>query len=184
MKIAIDIVLTLPKDIISAIFQINKEIVKAWGDKLILKKGFGTPHISILMWCIDEKNIPALISELKNIAKRTASIPLKIQKTAQKKLLAWDTMYSIRTSKPRTMKILHKKIFGTLLDKLSFDAKAEMLSPQTKSLGPTLEWINGHRKKSDYKFFHPHIMVWIWWDANPKINFPQDFISSHLAIYQ
>lgn len=184
MKIAVDIVLLPSKKVMDLSFDINNEIVKGGWNKIIFDEDTCIPHISILMWTIEEDNIQELVNKLNDITQDIGVLDLKIDKFTITKTSLWDNNYDLNVAKTEKIKVLHDKIFSRIWNQVGFDATVDMLYQNPVPEEITLSWINGHEFKFDYDKFRPHITLWVWGKAKPNIDLPVSFSSSKIAVYQ
>ena len=79
MKIAIDVVLLPPEEIIDKAIEINKELIKQ-NDRVILNKENCIPHISLCMGVIEEEALPEIQKILQNVSEQFSSVEIEIEK--------------------------------------------------------------------------------------------------------
>ena len=70
-RIAVDVVLLPDETMTNRAIEINAELVKKFGDKIVLNKANCLPHISLAMGCVEEADITSIGKVLEAIAKET-----------------------------------------------------------------------------------------------------------------
>ena len=78
-RIAVDVVLLPDETITHRAIEINAELVKRFGNKIVLNKENCLPHISMAMGCLEETDIASVEKVLEEIAKETSLPYLPIE---------------------------------------------------------------------------------------------------------
>jgi len=169
-KIAIDVVLLPPEDIMDKAIDINKHLAD---DPIQLDKENCLPHVSLCMGVVDEKNLPKIKAIIDEIGKHFSALSLTIDKINAEKYCCFDV------TNTEDLQRLHETIMTELLPSLSYDALPEMcFSPPVAA--KTLFWINEYRGQSSFENFYPHITLGTTPIKNKTVNIP--FTASKLAI--
>ena len=77
-KIAVDVVLLPPDEIMEKAIAVNQALINTFNNKIILDKQNCLPHISLAMGCIEKEDIAEIDTVLKDIADMFSPIALTI----------------------------------------------------------------------------------------------------------
>ncbi|MEP6738659.1 MAG: hypothetical protein ABJA70_24255, partial [Chryseolinea sp.] len=77
-RLAIDIVILPPEPVMDLAIEWNKYLAKKHLQPILLGKTVSLPHISLLMGCLTENQIPSAHAVLTDIANGTKSLDLRI----------------------------------------------------------------------------------------------------------
>ena len=168
-KIAIDVVLLPPKNIMDKAIEINKKFAD---DPIELNKENCLPHISLCMGVLEEENLPKIEEIINEISKQFSKLFLTIDKISSK-----HVCFEIKNNE--TLQKLHEEIMTKLSSYLSYDATTDMCFFPPPVIEKTLTWINNYRNTSFEKFY-PHITLGISKVKDKELNI--EFIASKLAV--
>ena len=144
-KIAIDVVLLPPENIMDKAIEINKQFAD---DPIELNKENCLPHISLCMGVLEDKNLPKIKELVSEIGSKFSKLPLKINKINEK--------YStFDIEKTEALQKLHEEIMVKLGKYLSYNATIDMCFSPPAVVEKTLFWINTYKEKSILKIFTP-----------------------------
>jgi hypothetical protein len=168
-RLAIDIVLIPPKEIIDAVLAVNKR-----GDaRITLGPIDRVPHISLLMGVADERHINNIAAKLKTIAKDTG--PLN--------LASLSTDHGCFEIKPnKALQALHEQLVKEIDPLLDHDVKPDMfLEKSDASISPNgMQIVRTYADQHSFEHFWPHI-TYHTSEANPP-ELPLSFAASRLAL--
>jgi len=173
-KIAIDVVLLPPKEIMDLCIKLNKTITGF--RKIELDKEKCLPHISLCMGTLDEKDIPKVRKIIGAISRPGAILNLEIYEIRNK-----EDNSNFAIKKTEELQQLHEKIMKKLEFFTSNEATLEMLFTPPTPEERTLFWINNYREKFSFRNFYPHITLGLG-PMTPNIPFPIRFKASRLAL--
>ena len=177
---AIDVVL-LPDDaMMDKAIEANRELVRAYGAKIVLNKDCCVPHISMAMGCIDDKDVPAIENILREIGEKISLGPMKVVGIHASTSSSGETVSAFEVAKTDALQHLHEEITTTLTSYLSYDVSAAMLYDPAEVREPTLEWIRNYRLKSSFANFFPHITI--GYGQIGGLSLPIEFIAEKLAL--
>ncbi len=178
-KKAVDIVL-LPDDAATEVaVSANAELVKRFGEKIVLNKTNCLPHISLAMGCIDEANISTAKGILEKIAARHRLGRLRVIGVYTSADSEGRKVSVFVVEKTQQLQRLHEEIMTRLEPYLSYEVSREMLfDSQVKET--TLSWIRSYRAKSSFANFLPHITI--GYGQPTDTNLPIEFTASRLAM--
>ena len=177
---AVDVVL-LPDDAMTdKAIEANKELVKKFGEKIVLNKQDCLPHISLAMGCIDEKDIDAIERVLKAIAEKTSLPELSVIGILTSTNSAGEKVSVFEVEKTKELQSLHEEVMGQLGPYLSYDVTRDMLYSSGEIGESTLLWVKNYRAKSSFESFFPHITIG-YGEIN-DLSLPVKFSASKLAL--
>ena len=174
-KKAIDVVLLPSADMIDKAIAINRYLLQKGEANMVLNKTDCLPHISVLMGCIADKELPQACRLINEIATQYSFFHLQITEVQQE---AGSTVLNIQNS--NLLQGLHLSIVEKLKPLLTFDAEAEMLyNPPQVSMN-SLKYINNFLNNASYARYSPHITVGNGVYSHGE--FPIPFTAATLAI--
>ena len=177
---AIDVVL-LPSQIMTdKAIEINKELVKKFGEEIVLSKENCLPHISLAMGCIDEDDIVAIGEVLESIAEESVIGVLKVIGVQTSTNSVGETVSVLEVEKTEQLQSLHEAVMRELSPYLSYDVSKEMIYGSAGVAESTLEWISSYPKKSSFENFSPHITL--GYGRPDELEVPIEFTVSTLAL--
>lgn len=177
-KIAIDVVLLPPKNIMEDAIELNKKIIKNSSHEVKLDKKNCVPHISLAIGCVEEENLSNIEEILNEIAKEFLPIKLKISK-----IKSTSKLSSFEIKRTEKLQKLHELIIGKLKSYFSFEANSEMFYTPPKVNELTFYWMKNFAGTSILEKYSPHITLG-YGEIGEKEYSPKEFISSELAVYQ
>ena len=169
-KIAIDVVLLPPEDIMNKAIEINKQLSN---DPIRLNKGNCLPHVSLFMGVVEEENLPKIKEIINKIAAQFSKLSLTISRINYEHC-------GFDIQKTGDLQKLHETIMTKLDNYLTNKATTDMCFSPPPVVEKTLFWINNYREISSFKKFYPHITLGISKIEGKELNI--DFTASKLAI--
>lgn len=181
-KAAINIVLLPSKKMMDKTIEINKELLKAYENKIILGTKKNLPHISLCMGGVNSIEIPKIIDIIDEISKRFTHFnfegELKVQKASNVEKITW-----IEILNKEKIQVLHEAIMKKMWDYLDYDIENDMLFNPKEIEKKTILWIKHYSVLyNDPTLFNPHITVGTGKTDKYKKSFR--FSSSKIAIFQ
>lgn len=155
MKIAIDIALLPPDDVMDRAIAVNQKIIAKYPSKLVLSKTERLPHITLLQAVIDEKNMEAATTILERIAREFE--PLKLTAKLVYKAETSSNSFRVFGNYPELQK-LHEQIMQNFKSLISYDAEAGYFDNDEVS-ERTIDYVKNFCEKSAYSNFRPHITL-------------------------
>ncbi len=182
-KIAVDVVLLLPKKITELCIKINRAALQQGKAKLLLGKKDYIPHISLGIGSVEKKAIPKIKEILQKIAQQFSPLNLElyrlyyhVSKTDGKKV------YGLKVRETAVLQRLHKLVMRKLGPFFSYNTTIEMVYRDPgeiiKKLSSTFTKYKEHYSFENY---NPHITL-LCHEAKCK-QLPVRFVSSKLALY-
>ncbi len=183
-KKAVDIVLLPDGQMMDKAIQANAELVKRFGERIVLNSKNCLPHISFAMGCIDERQVGDIKDVLKEIAEGNPLGDLEISGVAAETNAVGRKVSSFQVRKTEKLQRLHKDVMNKLEVFLKYDVTEDMLYGDEKKAESTLIWIKDYREKSGFSKFWPHITIGYGQseDSPPKAERLRSFSVNELAI--
>jgi 2'-5' RNA ligase len=177
---AVDVVLLPTEAMIEIAVEANRELVKRFGEKIVLNKENCLPHISLAMGCVDERDITAIKEILRTIAEKSSLPELKVIGIQAMTSSVGEKVSAFEVEKTKELQLLHKEVMEKLAEYLSYDVTKDMIYGSGEVGESTLLWIRDYREKSSFANFFPHITV--GYGEIENLSFPIKFTASELAL--
>lgn len=158
-RIAIDIVIIPPEEIMDLVIAINKKEAKrgnTWGT---LGKDDFYPHISLAMGTIKKEDLNKIKEILTKILKNQK--PLKVELVELYYALGSDgsKSYCLRMKKTKEIQKLHEELINRLLPYFSYDATLEDIFKKDNEETKTPDYINKYYGQFSFGNFDPHLTL-------------------------
>jgi 2'-5' RNA ligase len=148
-KIAVDIAILPPEEIMEMAIALNREM----GDEsLVLDKESCLPHITLCMGVLREEELPKVREAVAGVAREFDPIRLRIEALNGEYL-------EFLIGHSQELQRLHEAIMRAAGPYLTQDATAEMCHSPPRINEKSLAWINSYRENSAFDRFRPHITV-------------------------
>jgi len=158
-RIAVDVVLLPSEEMMDKAIEVNRELVKGFGERIILNKENCLPHISLAMGCIEEKDIPDIEKILQTVAKQYSFGQLRIIDIHSGTSSAGGTVSTFEIEKTNKLQLLHETVMEKLASYFSYDVNADMLFSPPEVKESSLLWIKNYPEKASFESFFPHITI-------------------------
>ena len=179
-RIAVDVVLLPDEAMANKAIEVNAELVKKFGNKIVLNKENCLPHISMAMGCLEETDIASIDKILKAIAKETPPGNLKVLGIRASENSKGEAVSVFEVEKTTQLQSLHEKVLDKLTPHLSSGVTEDMIYGNEKVAASTLLWIKNYRQNSSFEKFFPHITIGY---GQPECQIqPATFTASKLAL--
>jgi 2'-5' RNA ligase len=179
-RIAVDVVLLPDETMADRAIEINAELVKKFGNKIVLHKENCLPHISLAMGCLEETDVASTEKVLREIAQETSLPDLKVVGIRTSENSKGETVSVFEVEKTRELQSLHEKVIDRLTLYLSSEVTEDMIYGNEEVAGSTLLWIENYCQKSSFEKFFPHITIGYGQIENHSP--PETFAVSKLAL--
>jgi len=156
---AVDVVLLPDEAMTDRTIELNAELVKKFGNKIVLNKESCLPHISLAMGCVEEADITSVEKVLEEIAQETSLPDLKLVGIRPSGNSKGETVSVFELEKTTWLQSLHEKVMNKLAPYLSRDVTEDMIYGDQEVAESTLLWIKNYRQKSSFENFFPHITI-------------------------
>ena len=201
-KIAVDVVLLPPDEIMDKAIEVNQALVKTFEkkpffkkesftkeilyNKIILNKQNCLPHISLAMGCIKKGDITKIDAILKDIAKKFSPITLTISDIRAGTIPTGEKVSGFEIVKTTGLQLLHETVMNKLSPYFTYDVSLDMIHalPNQQVEEVTTYWIKNYPKESSFERFWPHITIGFGEVEGETcgLKFPIKFNASKLAL--
>lgn len=172
-KIAIDIVLLPPEEVVEKATEINQTLET---QEIDFKEDDIYPHITLLMGCLEEQKVPQVESLLRELAQASGAMPLQISG------IKAEGSVSFEVEKTGNLQGLHEKLIQKLTPFLSYDATEEMFYRPEEVKENAINYVNRFLHEASHDRFWPHLTLGYGDYADEKLKLP--FTASRLALCQ
>jgi len=184
-KTAIDVVLLPSPEMTNKVIQINRELLKTNGQKIVLDEQNCLPHISLCMGVVENADLPQIQVALGSISRDFSSFQLTIENMRADTIPTGKKESDLRIKDDISLQKLQATIMSKLWPYLTYDVNAQMLYNPQEIEEVTFTWIKGYAKKyEDPSSFYPHITVGFGETEVFDEEFPMTFNASTLALCQ
>jgi 2'-5' RNA ligase len=180
-KKAVDVVLLPDEAMMGKAIEANTELVKKFGEEIVLNRKNCLPHISLAMGCVDEEDIISVGEILQTIAKGLSLGDLMVLGVQISRNAAGESVSAFEVEKTEELQSLHETIMEKLEPYLSNDVTSDMACADGEVEESTLLWIKNYRGKSSFNKFFPHITIG-YGELSNFLSFPIKFAASKLAL--
>ena len=177
---AVDIVLLPTEAMMDRAIEVNAELVKKFGKKIVLNKENCLPHISLAMGCVDEKDIADVEKVLKRIAEQCPLGDLSVIGIRVGANLAGEKVSVFEVEKTKSLQLFHEEVMQKLAPYFSYDVTSDTIYAGAEVEESTLLWIKNYPEKSSFSNFLPHITI--GYGEMNNFSFPIKFGVSKLAL--
>jgi 2'-5' RNA ligase len=154
-KKAIDVVLLPSEEMMDTAITINQELLKRGEPKkMVLNKTDCLPHISLLMGCVADTQLPQITQLLEEIASRYTVFHLQVAEVQQE-----GSSTVLNMQKNSRLQNLHESMIEQFKPFLTYDAVAEMLYNPAEAGQSSIDYINSFLSNASYGNYSPHITV-------------------------
>jgi 2'-5' RNA ligase len=157
-KKAVDIVLLPEEKITEKAIELNTQLVKKFGPRLVLNKKNCLPHISLAMGCIDDSDITTINSNIKDITQQIRLGSLEIIDIKDETNAVGETVLSFQIENSDQLQSLHEQVMEKMLPYFKYQVSDDMLFDSQVEFS-TLIWIRDYREKASFSNFFPHITL-------------------------
>ncbi len=180
-KIAIDVVLLPPEEIMDLCIAINKKAARKLLAHFPLGKEDYIPHISMAVGCIEEKNLKKVKQIVKENAPSFQAMPLQITDLFSVISSSGKKVFALRIRKNNQIQSLHETLMKTLKPWFVDYTHPDALFTKKGEINTgDLDTVSKYEQKYSFEHFDPHITLWCA-EAEP-IKLPHSFIASTVAI--
>ena len=180
---AVDVVLLPDGAMTATAIEANSELVKKFGEKIVLNERNCLPHISLAMGSINDGDITAAGTILQLIARECTLRDLTILGVQVSENAAGEKVSAFEVEKTEELQSLHETIMERLESYLTSDVTIDMICgyDNERIAETTLSWIRNYREKSSFGKFFPHITIG-YGEVSNLPAFPIIFAASRLAL--
>lgn len=175
-KLAINIVLELPREIVDLSIKINKNLIEKYGKKIELTRVNGVPHITLAFACVAEKDLPLIVEKVKKLSGELGLQYCELtdfkgdDKNSAFDVLLEEEILNFRDVIVGFLKTIHIKEVSC----------KDFVQTGDEIKETHLDIVKNYIYKSTY---HPHISLGKGYIETYE-DYPVDFICEKIAIYQ
>jgi len=176
MKIAVDIVMLPPENIMELAIEENKKLLESGIDDIILDKEKCMPHNSLVMAAIDDEKLPEVRKILNELETKFLPIELKIIGIISGKINNGKEFSFFAIEKTPELQNLHNEVMKKLEPYISFDTTVDMFY-QTPPVDKITEDLTNGFPNFAFEKYNPHITIGLLKKDNPPVNLAAPDIS-------
>ncbi len=180
-SIAIDIILTLPEHIQEEIINLNKWLTGS-KDAFLQNSINCIPHITILMGCVEESNIPELEIRLWQLSWKLKWLHIESLWIEKFTLPDGNLWPYVAIAESKELQYLYDSVIDILRPLMHYNVQREHFAVPEDINNITLEWTIRNTKKAKWAPFHPHISIGIGDMATTE--YSRSFGAKWIGIYQ
>ena len=158
-RIAVDVVLLPPDEIMDRAIRANAELVEKFGKKIILNKENCLPHISLAMGCISESDISSIEQTLRLIANASPLGDLMVTGTQTSTNAKGEKVSVFEIDRTKELQALHETVMKKLAPYFTHDVTGDMIYGDEDVAESTLLWIQNYPQKASFANFFPHVTI-------------------------
>ena len=179
-KLAVDVVLLPPEEIVELAIGLNKTFVKEAEDEFTLNKKDFLPHITLAMGLMEEARKDAILERLSRVAQEVQPLHLALTGArAGSPRLDARKMSGLEIEKTPELQLLHERVLSEVISLCTYAGVTKsMFYPGTESVSEY--WLTGKVQTNVREKYHPHITL--GFGAVPEIKKPITFTASRLAL--
>ena len=185
-KIAVDVVLLPPDEIMEKAIEVNQALIKTFDNKIILNKQDCFPHLSLAMGCIKKDDIAEIDTVLKDIAEKFSPMKLTISNIRAETIPTGEMVSGFEIEKTKDLQLLHETVMNKLSPYFTYNVSLDMIYalPNQQVEVVTTYWIKNYPKESSFEKFSLHITIGIGEVEGETcgMKFPIKFSVSKLAL--
>lgn len=179
-KIAIDIVLLPPEEIMDLLIEINKKEAEKGNAKQLMGKDDFIPHLSLNMGCVNQEDLPKIYDLVKQIATKFSPIPIELYEIFYGTDSKGERSYAFVARKGGKLQQLHEELMDGLKSFISYEATVEMyFTKEGEKLDAVPKGIPMFKERNRENF-SPHITM-LCKELEYK-DLPIKFIASRLVV--
>lgn len=182
-KIAIDVIVLPPRNVQNRTVEISKNLFKETGnDAILLDKEKCIPHVTLVMMCVDEDDLPKIKKIVEGVALQTKPLNLKFIKIESGPTPDGGRVSGLKIERTPEILGLHEELVRKTNPYRKKEAKIESLYQYPKPTQATVTWINKFGEHSSFEKYNPHLTI--GFGTLKNIEMPPDFTANKIAICQ
>lgn len=179
-KIAIDVVILPPDDIMKKIIAINEQaatIGSIWGP---LGRNDFFPHLSLAMGCIEYDNLKTIKNVVETVVSKFKPILVELYEVYYAETSNGAKIYCLKAKNVPELQRLHENLVNELQQRFSYECTKEFLfsKPGEKVAKP--DYINKFHSLYSFKAFDPHITLRIKEETKKDV-LPMSFVAKEIV---
>ena len=185
-KIAVDVILLPPKEVMEKVIKINRKLIEQGNDEILLDTENCIPHLSLSMGVIDEAHLHKLNNVLKEVSKEFLPLKLTMDRIDVSTTPDNQKISSFSLQKDESLKKLHESIMDKSKDLFIDETPVESVVSPPQANNLTISWIKNYRRTSAFDNFNPHITLGFGsanWNESPMSSEYGELGIAHLGNY-
>jgi len=180
-KIAIDVVLIPPDNIIQLAMDINRTFSDTAEENYVLDAKTCIPHITLLMGLASRDQLPEVSHKLDVLAKKFSALKLKITHAKTSARPDGKVVSELEIDKTLELQKLHEGILDEMSSIFTYDGvRKEMFYNPPQVNETPLFWVRGFAKTRVRENYNPHITLGVG-EPNKTVT-TVEFTASKLAL--
>lgn len=171
-KLAIDIVLLPPDEIMAQAIAVNQKLNT---QEIDFKAADMHPHITLLMGCLEETRVSETAALLQELAEEVEPFSLRIKKITN------NGSVSFEIEKTDSLQDLHEMLSLKTAPVLSYDATAAMFYAPEEVEENAVTYVNRFRQEASHENYWPHITL--GFGDHPTETIDLSFSADRLALF-
>jgi len=178
-KIAVDIVILPPEEIMDFIIKINEELEDK-KNGIQLNKTDYLPHLTLAMGAVEEDAVPVIREKLKQTLLNFKPVKITISHIKTSDRPDGMKISSLDVEKSQELQELHEAVMKMMSDFFTYEGSPEMFytPPPVEEL--PIFWLKNYHKTSVHERYSPHITVGLGVPKEAKL--PLTFTASRIAL--
>ena len=159
LKIAVDVVILPPNDVMDKIIAINKQAATAglaWGP---LGKDDFLPHLSLAMGCVQHDSLETVKSVIEAVSNKFEPILIELYELYYADMPDNAKMYCLRAKNVPELQRLHENLVIELQQHFSYDCTKETLFSKPGEVVKEPDYINKFHSSYSFEAFDPHVTL-------------------------
>lgn len=182
-KIAIDVIILPPEKIMDKAIAISRKLFEETDNNtIVLDKEKCLPHVTLVMACVDENDLPEIKKIVEEVALQTKPLNLKFTKTETGPTPDGGRVSGLKIERTHEILELHEELVRKTNPYRKKEASLEALYPYPKPAEATLTWINAYEKHSSFEKYNPHLTI--GFGVLKNIELPTEFTANKIAVCQ
>ncbi len=180
-KLAVDIVLLPPDDVVEMTIKLNKQFVEDIDDEIALHRKRCLPHITLAMGIIDDSQVSHITKRMQMLAAQFSPPRLSLTSVNVTDRPDGRKMSSLVVENSKKLQELHEATMDEIAPAFSYDnvTTAMFYSPPTVNEVPTW-WVKGFAKTAVRENYRPHITLGL--GVPDDVPLPIESVASTLAL--
>ncbi len=186
-KVAIDIVLLPPKEIMDICFLINERAFEVGKGRFRMGVEEFVPHISLTLGCVEEGDLDSVIEVVKEVVSQQEVLRLRATGVGLIRRDDGDRGW-LKVEVSDGLRDLHKNIIDVVSDRLvGCESSDVLVDGDVTGISETSKKIlNNYRESYSYEKYNPHLSLCCF-DSDrfaEGVEFPIDFFANEVAVFR
>ena len=181
-KIAVDVVLIPPEEILRLAIDTNKTFPESVTENYVLDLQTCIPHLTLLMGLISKRQLPEVGRRLALLAEKFSTLDLKITGIKTSAQPNGKILSGLEIEKSKELQKFHEAIVAEMSSVFTYDTvQKEMFYTPPAVQDTPMFWVKGFAKNNIKEKYSPHITLGVG-SPKQKVVLPISFKASKLAL--